>query len=225
MKARFYCITLVLAACLPPLAPRLLAQDGLQGALPRVMLASPLKIAAPFGPLLAVADFDNDHKPDAALLVQSGLTMAGESRFRIELHLSAAVDTSLAFESAETGLALAVLDVNEDGAADLVVEQSLTHKRLYVWLGDGHGGFHRGRIEDFLLTGNTSNQFGSPQLLQNSPALCSPPQRAGESAELAVLLLADLPPPARGVAAFLGSSSLISPLLSPGASRAPPSVL
>ena len=223
MKARSYCITLVLAACLPLLAPCLLAQDGLQGALPRVMLASPLNIAAPFGQVLAVADFDNDHKPDAALLVQSGQMMAGESRFRIELHLSGSVDTTLAFESAETGLALAVLDVNKDGAADLVVEQSLTHKRLYVWLGDGHGAFHQGRVEDFLLDRDASDQFDSPQLLPNSPALCSAPQRGGDSAEMAALLLADLPPPARSLETFLGSSSLTSPGLSPNSSRAPPS--
>ena len=142
-------VTLAFATFLAFMAPRLWAQDGVEGVLPRVVLVSQLNPDALFEQGLAVADFDNDHKPDGAVLVQSGKTAAGQNSFRIELHLSNSANTALTFESNETTLAITAVDVNKDGATDLVVEQPLTHKRLYVWLGDGHGGFHKGRVEDF----------------------------------------------------------------------------
>src|SRR5215475_5451703 len=63
------------------------AEDGIKGALSPATLVSPVNLSNPFGRTLAVADFDNDHKLDGAVLVDSG-PLHGRNTFRIDLHLS-----------------------------------------------------------------------------------------------------------------------------------------
>jgi hypothetical protein len=128
-------------------APSLWAQDGLQGA---VSMAGnvPWLVRSPFGPELVAADFDNDSKPDGALLLDAGV-IRGQRVFRVELHFSSAENRNLTLVSNDAALVLSALDVNRDGTPDLIVEEAFTHKRLQVWLNDGQGGFRQARVEDF----------------------------------------------------------------------------
>jgi hypothetical protein len=130
------------------LAPSLRAQDGLLGALAREasMTRAPLGFEQP----LAAADFDNDQRPDGALLLPAGFS-DGQRSFRIELHVTSGNNEVITFTTAEGGLSISALDVNRDGAPDIVIEKAFTHERLQVYLNDGHGAFHKARLEDFAL--------------------------------------------------------------------------
>lgn len=223
MNRRSICAKFVLAILLVLAAHCLYAQDGIGGALSHANLASPLNLSNPFGRTLAGADFDNDHKLDGAVLLDSG-GLHGQSTFYIiELHLSGGGNTELSFESAEIALAITALDVNEDGATDIVVERTLTHQRVYVWLNDGYGDFHRGRIEDFQSNGNQiSEQFDVPSSRPDCAAAWLAPQRGTETAKLAARSLSGLPPLSDELKIFSRSSSPTSRLFSVDSSRAPP---
>jgi len=163
-------------------APLVRAQDGVQGALPRGNLAA--NFASPFQQqTLAVADFDGDHKPDGAVLIDSGLLLT-QSGFRtIELHFTGRANTDLTFESNQNTLAISALDVNRDGAADIVVEQSVTHKRVQVWLNDGRGGFRKVRSDDYpFLDPGTRERADSPSERPDPSAIGLPTQRGSEIA-------------------------------------------
>jgi hypothetical protein len=169
MKRRPHIFTIAFIA-LSLIAPSLRAQDGLAGALALIGRAG--------GPLdelcswhFAAADFDNDHKLDGAVLLNAGL-FQGRQRFRIEFHDSSHENGELLFATNETSLALRALDVNQDGWTDIVVEQPLTHKRLKVWLNDGHGTFLPARVKDFQAAeGERAPGFESPAPGQHAPAL------------------------------------------------------
>jgi len=222
MNARSTCIKFVLAISVALAAPWIWAEDGLEGALPRANLGSLVNLTAPFGQTLAIADFDNDHKLDGAVLVNSG-RIRGQNSFRIEFHLSGSNNTELFFESTEATLAIAALDVNHDGATDLVVEHPFTHKRLYVWLNDGRGAFHRGRIEDFPSAEAPSGErLWAPSLRTDSPAACLPQQRCTEMIMLAACSLRGRPPSTDEFEGLSLASSDTSPAFSPASSRAPP---
>ena len=120
------------------LVPALRAQDGLMGALSREAAMTHAQSA--FEQPLAAADFDNDHAPDGALLLQSGFA-DGERSFRIELHVTSGNNGVITFSTTERSLSISALDVNRDGSADIVVEKAFTHERLQVYLNDGHGVF------------------------------------------------------------------------------------
>jgi len=172
MKARSLIISVVLAA-LAPAAPSLWAQDGLGGALSRLGTTRSF-LHEPYEQRVAAADFDNDQKPDGAVLFDTGL-FGGQKTFRIELHVTATNNSDLIFESSEPALAISTLDINQDGAPDIVIEQPITHKRLHVWLNDGHGSFKRARIEDFPSpNSDRPYRLGAPSLEQENPALCLP---------------------------------------------------
>jgi hypothetical protein len=149
MTPRSLALKIIVAVAALTACPCLRAQDGLEGALTRANLASPAHLWAPFPKTLAAADFDGDNKPDGAVLVDYGWCQPQGSVRTIELHFTGRGNTSLTFESNEAALTISALDVNRDGAADIVVEQPLTHKRLQVWLNDGRGGFHKVLSQDF----------------------------------------------------------------------------
>ena len=125
------------------------AQDGLKGAFASENLASAPNVSLSFAPKLAAADFDGDHKPDGAVLTDPVVIRAERSTRTIELHFSARPNAVLTFESSESTVAISAVDVNRDGAADIVVEQPFTHKRLHVWLNDGRGVFREVKTKDF----------------------------------------------------------------------------
>jgi hypothetical protein len=132
-------ITLYLLALF---VPALKAQDGLLGALAqKTDLAHRLN----FNQQLAAADFDNDQKPDGAVLLPGGL-LDGERLFRIELHVTSGTNGVILFSAAEQNLSISALDVNHDGSPDIVIAKT-TGERLQVYLNDGHGAFHKARSE------------------------------------------------------------------------------
>jgi len=180
MKARSRYLRFVLAA-LVLAVPSLRAQDGLGGAMARLDTSGCL-LHDQFEQRLVAADFDNDKKPDGAVLLDAG-QFHGHKTFRIELHVTAGNDTEFSFESSEPALAISTSDVNQDGAPDIVVEQAFTHKRLHVWLNDGHGSFNKARVEDFPSTGRDGPyQLKGPSLGQDCPALCLPSKLGSELA-------------------------------------------
>jgi hypothetical protein len=126
------------------LAPSLCAQDGLLGAL--AQNAGVAHSHLDFEQQLAAADFDNDQKPDGAVLLSAGV-IDGKRAFRIELHVTAGKDDAIVFAAGEQSLWIAALDVNRDGAPDIVIEKPLTGERVQVYLNDGHGSFHLARGE------------------------------------------------------------------------------
>jgi hypothetical protein len=183
MKARTLALKIVVAAL--AMTASLWAQDGFQGALARVNPTAPLNLGPPFSQTLAAADFDGDNKPDGAVIVDYGWLRPQSSSRKIELHFTSRSNTILTFESNETTLAISALDVNGDGATDIVVEQPITHKRLHVWLNDGRGGFRKVRNEDFPSTEDGNSEgLESPYQRADGPTLCLPPQRGSEIAIL-----------------------------------------
>lgn len=162
VRSSFLRIILVLLALV---SRAVWAQDGLPGAASKSAYHPGLRSS--FTSRLVAADFDNDHKPDGALLLDAGV-IDGQRMFRIELHVSASENRSLLFASNEAWLAISALDVNLDGIPDLVVEQAFTHKRLEVWLNDGHGRFRRARAEDFQALPDAPFYWQAPFTLQAS---------------------------------------------------------
>ena len=157
------------------------AQDGLEGALSRGNRATPADLLAPLSQTLAAADFDGDNKPDGAILVTNGWPQTGFQA--IELHFSDRGDSELRFESNGSALAVSALDINQDGAVDLVVEQALTHKFLQIWLNDGRGGFRKVRNEDFPSVSDPGNRWlECPSQRSGFPASGLPPQRGSDLA-------------------------------------------
>jgi hypothetical protein len=171
MKPQSLCVKAILASSLALAAPCLWSQDGLKGALSPENLASPVGLAAPFWQTLASADFDGDNKPDGAVLLDSGLP--GKNNFRIQFHFTGRRNSEIDFQSPEKALSVAARDINHDGYTDVIIEQPLTHKPVGVWLNDGHGDFHQGRIEDFPAPGLGSHErLESPIRRADFPALC-----------------------------------------------------
>ncbi len=127
--------------------PAMWAQDGLRGALSRYGSEGRL-LQHEFDQQIVAADFDEDQQPDGAVLIDTGQT-DGQRSFRIEMHLTSGQNTGIRFSSSESAISIAALDVNADGAPDIVVEQTFTHKRLQVWLNDGHGSFRKVNSEDY----------------------------------------------------------------------------
>lgn len=180
MRARSLHLRIVLAV-LALGVPSLWAQDGLGGAILRLGDTRNL-LHQRFEQGLAAADFDKDEKPDGAALIDTGRSH-GQKAFRIEVHVTGGIDSDLTFESSDLAPAISALDVNQDGAPDIVVEEAFTHKRLYVWLNDGHGAFRKARIEDFPSTGRDGPyEFKAPSLAQDNPALYLPPKLGSELA-------------------------------------------
>ena len=159
----------VLVLCLPTAW----AQDGLHGALSRPGVRQRAFLG--LGEQLVAADFDKDNRPDAAILLRDRF-LNGQTRFRIELHVTAGRNHAITFLSAERGLTIAAIDVNRDGAPDIVVEREFTHERLQIFLNDGHGHFHKVRSEDYSSPNPSSpwccGWFRQSMPLSYLPATC-----------------------------------------------------
>jgi hypothetical protein len=167
---------LLLSLCVPAVK----AQDGLHGALSRD--AKTAHLLPELSSQIAAADFDNDQKPDGALLVETGV-LNGTRAFQIELHLTAAKNIGITFSSAETGLAISALDVNQDGAPDIIVEKAFTHQRLQVFLNDGHGVFREARAEDYPSSDPSTPNWRT-QMTQTWPVFGLPVSRGFETCSL-----------------------------------------
>jgi hypothetical protein len=198
------------------------AQDGLKGALTEISRGATSRPSYRpiFEPTLAIADFDNDDKPDGAVLLDSG-PFSGQGSHQIELHFTNRTNVELTFQSAETNLSVYGTDIDQDGDVDLVVEQSITHKRLQLWLNNGHGDFEKGRIADFPSSAaQTGQQIKDAEEL-NIPAVSLPPQRCVETM-LKVCHVAGRPPSDREFAVLSTDIFAESSEFPSTASRAPP---
>ncbi|MGA9585481.1 MAG: VCBS repeat-containing protein [Terracidiphilus sp.] len=186
MKVRFpflcfVSITLALAA------PSAWAQSGLRRALADAGKTQDL-LGGSLGQKFVAADFDNDMRPDAAVLLEAG-QIDGKQVFRIRLYVSSGTDRDLTFRSTETALAISALDVNQDGTPDLVVEQVFTHKRLQVWLNDGHGRFRQARVEDFPSLGESPRRLKAPAGESCGLVLALPTRTGNDQAALLLQVL------------------------------------
>lgn len=219
MKLRsfiFGLFAVLLAGC----ATAVRAQDGLLGVLSERSVPSHALVS--LDQRVAAADFDNDQKPDGAVLLPA-VPANGETSFRIELHLTAGRNNDLTFSSAETALSISALDVNNDGAPDIVIEKTLTHERIQVYLNDGHGSFHKARLESFLVPDPSAPLCRSwaNSILQ---CVCLPSTRGDEVASVhTVSILASHRTRAPNAWANDPAAQSDPRLISP--SRAPPSSL
>jgi hypothetical protein len=206
----------VLIACALPVR----AQDGLLGALSEGNGTSRTLVS--FDQQVAAADFDNDQKPDGAVLLPS-VQSNGQRSFRIEFHVTAGQNSAITFSTKETGLSISALDVNHDGAPDIVVEKTLTHERLQVYLNDGHGSFHKARLEAFLFPDPSAplwRSWTTPIL----PSVYLPSSRGFETAGLRTLSVV-VPNQTRELNSWPDVPAAQSGARLPSSSRAPPSPL
>ena len=216
LQARQVVCKLVVAVSLALAAPHLRGEEGLERALRRTNLA------APFDTRLAIADFDNDAQPDVAVLMDSA-PFGSPRAFRLELHLTAGVNSTLTFESAETAHTVSAWDVDNDQDTDVVVGRGFNQGGLYVWLNDGHGSFHKGRIEDFPAAANPPyDQVRQPRPDSNQPLLSRPPQRGSGAAILTAHGCASLASSSEDCERCLNSSLAICRRPSHNSPRAPP---
>ncbi|UWZ84481.1 FG-GAP repeat domain-containing protein [Occallatibacter riparius] len=202
------------------LVPSLRAQDGLRGALSRE--ATMVHQLLGFEQHLAAADFDNDQLPDGALLLPAGFS-SGERSFRVELHITSGNGGVITFSTAERGLSISALDVNRDGAPDIVIEKAFTHQRLDVYLNDGHGAFHKGRLEDFTAPDPSAPKWQS-STEQFSPSVCLPATRSSEAAGIQNACAAYLDD-TRDCGLSFDAPRVQSPASAASPSRGPPSLL
>jgi len=199
--------------------PGLRAQDGLRGALSAA--EKPGNVVLDPSARIAAADFDSDQKPDGALLLEAGL-LNGERAFRIEIHATAGPNDSIIFSSNESGLSISALDVNRDGAPDIVIETAFTHERLQVFLNNGHGIFHKVRTEDYPSSDPSMPACGA-RLIQPPPFVCLPisgGSDSGTAQQISVL------PRTRSTAIKIWCEGFLvqSAARAPSSSRAPPSL-
>ena len=216
MNIRSLYIRLLLVIVFAMAASRMWAQDGLQGALSQTNFATSLERS------LAVADFDDDQKPDGAVLLECG-GLCSQNNFRIQLHLTGRGNTELTFQSNQTALELVALDIDHDGYTDVVVQQAFTHKRLHVWINDGGGTFHEEQAQDFPVAEiGTRESLDLPSNPSGGAALAFPPQRGFEIAGLGILPLLSRPPTDSKFQRRSARLTPASPLLAAHSSRAPP---
>jgi hypothetical protein len=163
------------------------AQDGIRGALSR--FESPARlIQHTFSQQIAAADFDKDQLLDGAVLLNAGHTN-GQNSFRIEIHLTAGVNTAFTFSSAESAISISALDVNADGAPDIVIQQTFTHKRLQVWLNDGHGSFRNVNSDNYPAQTEDPTRFQAYRPGQYGSPICLPAKVRVEIADARSTLL------------------------------------
>ena len=219
---RFPSVNFVLAALVLAAAPVLRAQDGAQGALAQASHTALLgqRLTRISGPVLTIADFDGDSKEDGAVVLENGAFVAPGS-FQIDLHFTGRSNANIAFQSPESDITVAAFDIDHDGDIDIVVEQSLTHKRLLVWLNDGRGNFAKGRIEDFASAAVPTRDQIRPSERLDCPAVSLPSQRGFETT-LMSCHIAGRPPSHLELAVVSSESFQTSSPFSLATSRAPP---
>src|SRR5579862_1906180 len=152
------------------------AQDGAPGAF-SLIGTTPHAMPRLSSPL-ATADFDHDEKPDGAVLLETG-SLNGHRSFRIEVHLTARKNDAISFSSAESDLSISALDVNQDGAQDIVIEKAFSRQRLEVYLNDGHGAFHRATAGNYPPP-NPARPVWRARQIPVPSAVCVPVSRGFE---------------------------------------------
>jgi hypothetical protein len=96
-----------------------------------------------FGWSSAVADFNNDGRPDFAVADRLTRSPGGYS-YRVLFAVAGRTVQSISFESLSSTLNVAVRDVDDDDDLDVVIVDAPTAAVNAVWLNDGHGRFVKG---------------------------------------------------------------------------------
>ena len=95
-----------------------------------------------------LADLNGDQKVDLAT-AQSGRHDARGYTQEVRITLGASEQTSFRFLSPGATVELSTRDVDGDRDGDLVVFEPLSSQPIAVWINDGGGSFHEGRVADF----------------------------------------------------------------------------
>lgn len=170
----------------------------------------------------ALADFDGDQRPDLALAQPQGV-FNGAYRYRVDVHLSAEVNTTFDVDSrASGGLHISAQDVDGDRHLDLVITSEFGREPVGIWINNGHGAFTKGKAEAYVgsIWQETDHSFQTPRRRHHKSLVGFP---AGgwiaEPARFAAFILAsDLPvrattdPPALRTL-YLGSPFRAPPVL------------
>ena len=112
----------------------------------RVELPTKLNSTALSGWVLT--DFDGDQNADLAT-AQSGHHDAHGYAQEVRITLDAFRQTSFHFLSTGATVELSSRDVDGDNDRDLIVFEPLSSQPIGVWINDGAGSFHEGRLADF----------------------------------------------------------------------------
>lgn len=123
-----------------------------------------------FGWSSAVADFDDDGRPDftvADCLARS----SGGYRYRVLFAVAGRTVQSVSFESLSSTLNVTVRDVDDDHDLDVLITDAPTAAVNAVWLNDGHGQFVKSEAP-------TSNNVWVALTALNSESRERPPSSA-----------------------------------------------
>ena len=95
-----------------------------------------------------LSDLNGDQNVDLAT-ARSGLHDANGYAQEVSVTLGAFQQTSFHFQSPGAAVELSSQDVDGDDDGDLVVFEPLSRQPIGVWINDGSGSFHEGRLADF----------------------------------------------------------------------------
>ncbi len=95
-----------------------------------------------------LADLNGDQNADLAT-ARSGVHDVTGYAQEVRVTLGASRQTSFHFQSQGAAVELSSRDVDGDLDGDLVVFEPLSSEPIGVWLNDGAGSFHEGRLADF----------------------------------------------------------------------------
>jgi|SRR5690242_10702261 len=108
--------------------------------------AIPSNAASNYG--WVIADLDGDQIVDVATARSGRHDLNGYSQ-EVRIRLGGFQQTSFRFLSRGETVELSTLDVDGDHDGDLVAFEPLSSQPIGVWLNDGAGSFHEGRVADF----------------------------------------------------------------------------
>jgi|GEM_PF-5518538 len=109
-----------------------------------------------------LADLNGDQNIDLATTRPGRYSRSGYTQ-EVRVKLGASHQTSFRFHSRAAIIELSAQDVDGDEDGDLIVFEPLSPQPIGVWLNDGAGSFHEGRLADFqkLWSGRTGPAFRS----------------------------------------------------------------
>jgi hypothetical protein len=89
----------------------------------------------------AIADFDGDRRPDLASVEVQTHSSSGAIAYSIHFRLASGAGQAFGVIAPAGGLQLMARDVNGDNAPDILVRTAWQHRRVALFLNDGHGNF------------------------------------------------------------------------------------
>jgi hypothetical protein len=96
----------------------------------------------PYAWSTAVGDLNADGQPDVAVADRVG-KRAGGFAYNVQLSISGGEPQSVAFDSDQDALSVALRDVDHDRDLDVVVTSAVSRSIVGIWLNDGTGKFAR----------------------------------------------------------------------------------